>query len=122
MKNMRIGMGGGDCLPCGMTSGALSGKPEQDRVPRLSKDKLAGLAQRLVARACTLAKSERGGKLTKEGEEVAHELGKLLEDHGRDLDGIQIVKDGKREEAYQAVLMGRAELLSYKDGGSTGGC
>jgi hypothetical protein len=122
MKNMRISMGGSDCLPSGMTSRALSGKPAQDRPPRLSKEVLAGLAQRLVSRAESLAKSEGGGKLSPEGEKTALELGKLLEDHGRDLDGIKVVRDGKQADAYTATLMSRASLLSLKDGGCTGGC
>lgn len=122
MRSISRNMGGSDCLPSGITARSLSGKPEPERAPRLSRDKLAGLAQRLVARAGSLMKSEQGGRLSQEGEKVATELGRLLEEHGRDLHGIGVVKDGERAEAYEAVLMSRAGLLSLKDGGCTGGC
>jgi hypothetical protein len=119
MKNMNLHMG--DSLPCGMTPRALSGKPAPDR-PKISREKLSGLAQRLVARADNLSKKEKGGKLSPEGEKVVREMGELLSDHGTELDGLGVVRGGKQEEAYQAILMSRAELLSYQDGGTTGGC
>lgn len=92
------------------------------RTLSITPSDIAGKAQIIVSRAATLMGRQRAGKLSVEMERLLRETGELLENERNDLSSIRIAKGSQVMSAYEALILTRAEILSHKDAGCTGGC